>query len=88
MEKGIVIADTPGFSSFDAVQNTEYKAEQLQFAFREFAPYLGQCQFTGCSHTKEKGCAILEAVASGDIPQSRHKSYVRLYEEMMAAKPY
>jgi ribosome biogenesis GTPase len=88
MDEDIVIADTPGFSSFDAVQYAQCQADQLQFAFREFAPYLGECQFTGCSHIKEKGCAVLAAVANGVISKNRHESYVRLYGEMMAAKPY
>lgn len=87
-EEGVLVADTPGFSSFDAVQYANHQADQLQFAFLEFAPYLEQCQFTGCSHTKEKGCAVLEAVAKGAISQSRHESYVRLYEALLAAKPY
>lgn len=88
MEEDIIIADTPGFSSFDALQYADHDAGQLEFAFREFEPYLGQCQFTGCSHTKEKGCAVLQAVADGIIPKSRHESYCRLYEEMEAMKKY
>lgn len=36
----------------------------------------------GCSHTKEAGCAVLEAVHSGSIQKSRHESYLRLYEEL------
>jgi ribosome biogenesis GTPase len=36
----------------------------------------------GCSHTKEKGCAVLEALRQGKIQKSRHQSYLRLYEEL------
>ena len=53
----------------------------LQYTFREFAPYLDQCRFTGCAHVKEKGCAVLAAVKAGAIAPSRHASYVRLYEQ-------
>ena len=88
MEEDITIADTPGFSSFDALQYADHESDQLQFAFPEFEPYLDQCQFTGCSHTKEKGCAVLQAVADGIIPKSRHESYCRLYEEMEAVPKY
>ena len=56
--------------------------EHLAETFVEFRPYLDGCSFTGCSHTKEKGCAVLKAVRSGDIPESRHSSYVRLYNEL------
>ena len=43
---------------------------------------MDQCRFTGCTHTKEKGCRVLQAVRDGDIPASRHRSYLRLYEEL------
>ncbi|MBQ9348462.1 MAG: ribosome small subunit-dependent GTPase A [Oscillibacter sp.] len=82
MDFGAEIVDTPGFSSFDAEElNLELK-EHLPETFPEFAPYVDQCCFTGCSHTKEAGCAVLDAVARGDIQKSRHESYVRLYEEL------
>ena len=57
-------------------------------SFREFRPYLGQCRFIGCAHIKEKGCAVLAAVKAGDIPKSRHRSYVRLYELAKENKPW
>ena len=50
--------------------------------FVEFRPWLDQCRFVGCSHTREAGCAVLEAVRAGQIQKSRHASYVRLYEEL------
>jgi ribosome biogenesis GTPase len=54
--------------------------EQLQYAFPEFAPYLGHCQFPDCAHRKEPGCAIRKALAEGEIGQTRYDSYERLYE--------
>lgn len=80
-ERGFV-ADTPGFSSWDAQHGELIVKEALARGFREFAPYADACRFTGCSHTKEKGCAVLEAVARGDIPKSRHAHYCALYEEV------
>ena len=79
---GTCVIDTPGFSSFDTEElDLELKA-RLPETFPEFAPYLGQCRFVGCSHVKEKGCAVLQAVKDGKIPASRHRSYVRLYDEL------
>ena len=78
---GGLVADTPGFSSFDAEQTEVMPKEELAFAFREFRPYADGCRFQGCSHIKEKGCAVLEAAANGRIAPSRHKSYIRLYEQ-------
>lgn len=76
-----IVADTPGFSSFDTEEIELRRPEELQYTFREFAPYLEQCRFTGCSHVKEKGCAVLAAVKAGEIAPSRHASYVRLYQQ-------
>ena len=81
LDNGAIVADTPGFSSFDTEEMETRRPEELARTFREFAPYLEQCRFTGCSHVKEKGCAVLEAVKLGAIPKSRHASYVRLYEQ-------
>ncbi|WP_297208859.1 ribosome small subunit-dependent GTPase A [uncultured Flavonifractor sp.] len=81
LDNGAIVADTPGFSSFDTEEMETRRPEELARTFREFAPYLEQCRFTGCSHVKEKGCAVLEAVKLGAIPKSRHTSYVRLYEQ-------
>jgi len=81
LQNGAVVADTPGFSSFEEADGAlGCPPEELQYAFREFQPYLGTCRFLDCAHVKEKGCAVLEAVRAGEIAQSRHDSYVRLYE--------
>ena len=81
LKNGAVVADTPGFSSFDTEEMELRRPEELPETFREFAPYLGQCRFTGCAHIKEKGCAVLEALSAGKIASSRHASYVRLYQQ-------
>lgn len=85
LPNGALVADTPGFASFDTEVPELLEKESLALAFREFHPYLGQCKFVGCSHTKEKGCAVLEALEAGKISKSRHQSYVRLYQ---VAKEY
>ena len=80
LPNGALVADTPGFASFDTEVPELLNKEELGLAFREFAPYLGECRFVGCSHTKEKGCAVLEALEQGKIAPGRHRSYARLYE--------
>lgn len=75
------VADTPGFSSIELERFAVILKEQLQYCYRDFAPYLQHCRFTGCSHTREKGCAVLQAVAEGKIAPSRHESYLALYED-------
>ena len=88
LDEAAYVIDTPGFSSFDA-QSLEWELKQhLPETFPEFAPYLGGCRFVGCQHVKEKGCAVLQAVKEGKIPESRHRSYVRLYEELKPLKEW
>ena len=77
------IADTPGFSSFDTDQMDVIVKENLQFAFPEFGQYIGCCQFRDCSHRREPGCAVVQAVERGDIGKTRYDSYLRLYEKAM-----
>ncbi len=78
---GGYIADTPGFSSIESFSvNYEFK-EKLPLCFPDFSDYLYDCRFTSCSHTCEKGCAVLKAVENGLIEKSRHESYCQLYDE-------
>ena len=79
-----LVADTPGFSSFDVDQMELMRKEVLQRCFPEFTPYLDQCRFQDCAHIKEKGCVIREALEAGKIQPTRHQSYVRLYEQAKA----
>ena len=77
---GTLITDTPGFSSFDLMQMQRMRKEELQYCFPEFRPWIGRCRFDDCVHLKEPGCAVLEALRSGQIAPSRHESYRKLYE--------
>lgn len=85
---GAEVIDTPGFSSFDGAELGLALKENLDQCFVEFRPYLGSCRFTGCCHTKEKGCAVLRAVKEGGIAPSRHASYVRMFEELKDLKAW
>ncbi len=82
------IADTPGFSMLDFKRFDFFEKEDLVDTMREFAPYIGQCRYTKCSHTKEEGCAVLRAVKDGIIPSSRHESYVELYDILKTRKKW
>lgn len=82
------IADTPGFSTVDLERYHLVEKEQLMNCFPEFEDYIGECKFSSCMHTCEKGCAVIEAVDKGLIPKSRHKSYVDMYTEIKDIKPW
>ena len=86
--EGTYVADTPGFSSFDTDMMEIILKENLQYAFSDFGPWIGKCQFRDCTHRKEPGCAVTEAVAAGEIEPSRYDSYLRLYEKVSQIKQW
>ena len=82
------IADTPGFSDVEIGKYETILKENLADCFREFLDYTPNCKFTNCSHTIEKSCAVVKAVNSGEISQSRHQSYINMYENAKKIKEW
>lgn len=80
LENGGILADTPGFSSFEGDVPEILQKERLQFVFPEFSPYIEQCRFVGCAHNRDKDCAVRAAAEQGLISMGRYKSYLRMYE--------
>lgn len=85
---GGYVADTPGFSSLEFEKCERILKEDLFDCFRDFEKYFGQCRFSTCSHTSEKGCAVCEAVEKGEIKKSRHESYVQMYNDVKDIKEW
>lgn len=79
---GGFVADTPGLRE---VGLWGIDVNDVQHCFPEFRNHLGECRFGDCTHVVEPGCAIREALASGDIPHGRYSSYVKLREELQQA---
>ncbi len=86
LDEDTYVADTPGFSSFDTERMDLVLKENLQFAFPDFSPYIGKCQFHDCAHMKEPGCAVRQALEAGEICETRYESYLRLYEKAKEIK--
>ncbi|MCI8466642.1 MAG: ribosome small subunit-dependent GTPase A [Bacilli bacterium] len=70
------IADTPGFSALDL---KGYQKEEIRNAFKEFQKY--HCKYSDCNHLEEPDCGVKEALAIGEIRQSRYESYRQLLKE-------
>lgn len=87
-DNGGYIADTPGFSSFDAEPESYDFKQNLVSAFPDIYKYSFNCKFTSCTHTCEKGCSVLEALADGEIQKSRHESYVSIFNELKDVKAW
>ena len=85
---GGYIADTPGFSMLDFERFDFFAKDDLAHTFREFRELLGSCRYTKCTHTKEEGCAIIEALHEGSISESRHASYVELFDILKKKKDW
>ena len=79
LESGGGVVDTPGMREFGL---WEVEADDLALLFPEMRPYVGRCRFgLDCSHTREGGCAIRQAVAASVISSRRYESYLRLQED-------
>ncbi len=75
LPQGGRLIDSPGVRSFRLL---ELSRNELELGFREFRPFLGQCQFRDCSHAKEPGCAIKAAVERGEIEARRLDNFHHL----------
>lgn len=83
------VVDTPGFSSFEIDKSDIILKDELAYCFRDFSDYIEKCKFyPSCTHTADKGCAVVEAVNDGKISKSRHNSYVQLYNEVKDIKEW
>lgn len=78
---GTLIADTPGFASFDDETEPPILPNELAALFPEFRDYMHTCRFDDCTHRREPGCSVREASEGGRIHPIRYASYLRLYEE-------
>lgn len=81
LEQGGYIADTPGIKE---LRLWGVSRAGLERYYPEMENLLGHCRFGDCSHLHEPHCAIREAVASGEIPQSRYEGYRRIFESLGA----
>lgn len=69
------LIDSPGLQEFGL---GHLDRQEIEIAFREFRPYLGQCRFRDCRHDREPGCALRAAVEAGTIDPGRFASYHRI----------
>ena len=74
---GAAIVDTPGLRGAGLFVSDE----GLDLAFADIEELVGSCRFNDCSHTQEPGCAVLQAVEDGRVPQRRLDSWRKLQRE-------
>lgn len=77
LEGGGLLIDTPGMRELQL-----YDCEQgIDNVFDDVSQYFGQCRFNDCQHQHEPGCAIQQAIASGELSPRRWKNYQKLQQE-------
>ncbi len=85
---GAFLADTPGFGIFELSSIEDLFFEDVPNLFPEFDSYIGSCKYRKCTHLKEEGCAVIEAVKTDLIAPERHESYVKIYNEIKSLRPW
>lgn len=78
MPNGGLVIDTPGMREFQMWLSGEAGQE----AFADVEVIAMKCHFRSCSHTTEKRCAVLEALAGGGLTQERYDNYLKLKREL------
>ena len=77
LESGGILLDTPGVREFGlAVDSQDTIAETL-----DIGQLAKECKFHDCTHINEPGCAVLEAVESGNLGVGVYNSYIKLRKE-------
>lgn len=77
LENGAMLIDTPGMRELGNLS----VATGIDETFSEILELSRKCKFGNCSHTSEKGCAILSAIAEGVVPEQRYKNYIKMKNE-------
>ncbi|HEX8358307.1 MAG TPA: ribosome small subunit-dependent GTPase A, partial [Segetibacter sp.] len=73
------VIDTPGLREFGLVDITKQELSQY---FPEMRKLLNDCQFNNCMHINEPGCAVKNAVNTGEVHEDRYVSYLSILDTM------
>lgn len=82
---GIRLIDTPGIRSFGLWDLTQ---DDLGDAFPDFERFAERCKYRDCRHHLEPRCGVKDAVERGELHAYRYETYLRLMEELPAARSH
>lgn len=77
LENNSILIDTPGMREIGVTDNKE----GLEETFEDIEQYMTECKFTDCTHSNEPGCAVLEALETGNISKQKFENYLKLKKE-------
>jgi ribosome biogenesis GTPase len=78
LEGGAILIDNPGLREVGMAES----GEGLDRTFEEITRLAASCRYQDCSHLHEAGCAVLEAVRTGELEESVYQNYVKLKKEI------
>ena len=77
LKNGALIIDNPGMRELANISVNE----GIEDVFDEISNLAEKCRFSDCSHTVEKGCAILHALEEGTIDKKRYDNFLKIRKE-------
>jgi len=75
LPSGGCLIDTPG------MRELKLTGEENLELFADIEALAGQCRFADCGHGSEPGCAVQEALDSGELAVERWRNYLKLHDE-------
>lgn len=75
--KGGIIIDTPGMREIGIIDEND----GLKTTFDKIFELAENCKFKNCSHTQESGCAVIEAIESGELDENLYQNYLKIERE-------
>ncbi|WJH29960.1 ribosome small subunit-dependent GTPase A [Paenibacillus sp. CC-CFT742] len=79
LPQGAVLIDTPGMRELNLWDEGN---DGLSQAFGEIEQLAEACRFVDCSHTREAGCAVIEAIQNGSLEEKRLNNYLKMQKEL------
>jgi len=77
LDNGAMLIDTPGMRELGNIG----VSSGLEESFADIGNLAKNCRFSNCTHTREAGCALLNAIEQGTLPADRYQSYLKLMKE-------
>lgn len=75
---GTLIIDTPGLREIQLWCDEE----TIDTSFEEITALMENCKFNNCTHHSEPGCAVREALNSGELAADRYERYLKMMKEV------
>jgi ribosome biogenesis GTPase / thiamine phosphate phosphatase len=77
LQNGALVIDNPGMREFGVLGSEE----GIEGSFSDITALALRCRYRDCTHTREPGCAVLDALGAGDIDGMNYENYLKLKDE-------